>query len=53
MSPGDLDSAVAALLVFRGFGDKNPDAPGCTRVDAYRAGLLNGPDACTKPMPAE
>ncbi|WP_327098978.1 neutral zinc metallopeptidase [Nocardia vinacea] len=53
MSPGDLDKAVAALLVFRGFGDKNPDAPGFTRVDAYRAGLLNGPDACTKPMPAK
>jgi predicted metalloprotease len=46
MSPGDLDKAITALLVFRGSGDVARQGQGSTRVDAYRDGVMNGAKAC-------
>ncbi|MGV9664211.1 neutral zinc metallopeptidase [Nocardia niigatensis] len=51
MSPGDLDKALAALLVFRGQDSTDRQGSGYTRVEAYRDGLLNGAKACTGTMP--
>ncbi|RMI35558.1 neutral zinc metallopeptidase [Nocardia stercoris] len=51
MSPGDLDKALTALLTFRGNGDTDRQGSGYTRVEAYRAGLTDGADACKGPMP--
>jgi len=46
MSPGDLDKAIMALIVFRGSGDAARQGQGSTRVDAYRDGVMNGAKAC-------
>jgi predicted metalloprotease len=46
LSPGDLDKAITALLVFRGSGDAARQGQGSTRVDAYRDGVMNGAKAC-------
>lgn len=46
MSPGDLDKAVAALLLFRGSGDVQRQGQGSDRIDAYRDGVYNGAKAC-------
>jgi predicted metalloprotease len=46
MSPGDLDKAITALLVFRGSGDVARQGQGSVRVDAYRDGVMNGAKAC-------
>lgn len=46
LSPGDLDKAVAALLLFRGSGDVARQGQGYQRIDAYRDGVLNGAKAC-------
>ncbi|MGW4246251.1 neutral zinc metallopeptidase [Nocardia sp. NPDC004722] len=53
MSPGDLDKAVAALLVFRGQDSGDAKDSGYVRVEAYRDGLLNGAQACTGAMPGQ
>jgi predicted metalloprotease len=45
LSPGDLDEAVAALLVFGRAGDNN-GASSFERVAAYRKGVLGGIAAC-------
>ncbi|MFE3188373.1 neutral zinc metallopeptidase [Nocardia sp. NPDC059240] len=49
MSPGDLDKALTALLVFHGDGDADRQGTGYQRVEAFRTGLLNGANACTTP----
>lgn len=46
LSPGDLDKAVAALLIFRGSGDVARQGQGSDRVDAYRDGVYNGAKTC-------
>jgi predicted metalloprotease len=46
LSPGDLDKALKALLVFRGPGDASRQGAGFDRVRAYRDGVLNGAKAC-------
>lgn len=46
LSPGDLDKAVAALLLFRGSGDVQRQGHGADRIDAYREGVYNGAKAC-------
>ncbi|MCU1453456.1 MAG: peptidase [Acidimicrobiales bacterium] len=50
LSSGDLDEAVAALLVFRGQGDRQRQGPGFNRVLALRAGVLKGVGACTNDL---
>jgi predicted metalloprotease len=47
-SPGDLDEAITALLVFRGDGDAARQGAGFERVRHYRNGVLNGAQACLK-----
>ncbi|HRW36913.1 MAG TPA: hypothetical protein P5254_04405, partial [Aquihabitans sp.] len=47
LSPGDLDEAVSALLTFRSADDRERQGPGFDRARAFRAGVLQGPDACT------
>ncbi len=46
ISPGDLDEAVMALLVFRGSDDVDRQGTGFDRIRHYRNGVLNGPAAC-------
>lgn len=46
LSPGDLDKAVSALLIFRGSGDVERQGQGSDRVDAYRDGVYNGAKSC-------
>jgi predicted metalloprotease len=46
LSPGDLDKAVASLLIFRGDGDVARQGQGSDRIDAYRDGVYNGAKAC-------
>jgi hypothetical protein len=46
ISPGDLDEAIKALLVFRGEGDVERQGAGWTRVKAFREGVMNGVRAC-------
>ncbi len=46
ISPGDLDEAVMALLVFRGGDDVDRQGTGFDRIRHYRNGVLNGPAAC-------
>jgi len=51
LSPGDLDEAVQVLLaadwVARdAAGDSDPADHGFERIDRFRTGLLEGPDAC-------
>jgi len=46
ISPGDLDEAIKALLVFRGDGDVERQGAGWSRVKAFREGVINGAEAC-------
>ncbi|MCX6470500.1 MAG: neutral zinc metallopeptidase [Corynebacteriales bacterium] len=46
LSPGDLDEAIAALLLFRGDGDADRQGTGFVRVEAYRSGVIDGARAC-------
>lgn len=46
LSPGDLDKAVAALLIFRGSGDVQRQGQGSDRVDAHRDGVYSGVEKC-------
>lgn len=46
ISPGDLDEAIKALLVFRGEGDVERQGAGWERVKAFREGVINGAQAC-------
>ncbi|HEX2283627.1 MAG TPA: neutral zinc metallopeptidase [Mycobacterium sp.] len=46
ISPGDLDEAIKALLVFRGEGDVERQGAGWARVKAFREGVMNGVRAC-------
>ncbi len=46
LSPGDLDEAVAALLVF-GRGTSDTTASAFDRIAAYRNGVLEGLSACS------
>ncbi|MUL67310.1 peptidase [Mycobacterium sp. CBMA 234] len=46
LSPGDLDKAVAALLIFRGDGDVARQGQGADRIDAYRRGVYDGAKPC-------
>ncbi|SEH87867.1 Predicted metalloprotease [Mycolicibacterium rutilum] len=46
ISPGDLDEAIKALLVFRGEGDVERQGAGWARVKAFREGVINGAEAC-------
>jgi predicted metalloprotease len=46
ISPGDLDEAITALLVFRGEGDVERQGAGWARVKAFREGVMNGVRAC-------
>jgi predicted metalloprotease len=46
ISPGDLDEAIKALLVFRGEGDVERQGAGWARVKAFREGVINGADPC-------
>ena len=48
ISPGDLDEAITALLVFRGDGDAQRQGAGFERVRHYRDGVINGAGACLK-----
>jgi predicted metalloprotease len=48
ISPGDLDEAITALLVFRGDGDVERQGAGFERIRHYRNGVLNGAGACLK-----
>lgn len=48
ISPGDLDEAITALLVFRGDGDVQRQGAGFERIRHYRDGVLNGAGACLK-----
>jgi predicted metalloprotease len=47
ISPGDLDEALKALLVFRGEGDVERQGAGWDRVKAFRDGVVNGAKPCT------
>lgn len=49
LSPGDLDEAVKALLVFSSsVSDENPEqGAGFERVDSFRSGVLGGVEACS------
>lgn len=46
ISPGDLDEAITALLVFRGEGDVERQGAGWARVKAFREGVINGAESC-------
>lgn len=49
LSPGDLDEAVAAMLVFGRARDGSEDGGGASafdRIGAYRDGVLSGLSAC-------
>ncbi|KAA0020015.1 neutral zinc metallopeptidase [Antrihabitans cavernicola] len=46
ISPGDLDEAISALLIFRGADDAARQGSGFTRVEAFRDGVVNGANAC-------
>ncbi|MGB6073881.1 MAG: neutral zinc metallopeptidase [Rhodococcus sp. (in: high G+C Gram-positive bacteria)] len=46
LSPGDLDEAIAALLLFRGEGDQSRQGSGFLRVEAFRHGVMDGAQAC-------
>ncbi|TLH81137.1 neutral zinc metallopeptidase [Mycolicibacterium phocaicum] len=46
LSPGDLDKAVSALLLFRGEGDVERQGQGSDRIDAYRKGVYEGAKPC-------
>lgn len=46
ISPGDLDEAITALLVFRGDGDTQRQGSGFERIRHYRNGVINGASAC-------
>jgi len=46
ISPGDLDEAITALLVFRGDGDVERQGAGWARVKAFREGVINGAESC-------
>ena len=48
ISPGDLDEAITALLVFRGDGDAERQGAGFERIRHYRNGVLDGAAACLK-----
>ncbi|MBB3606205.1 putative metalloprotease [Mycolicibacterium sp. BK556] len=48
ISPGDLDEAITALLVFRGDGDVERQGAGFERIKHFRNGVLNGAEACLK-----
>ena len=48
ISPGDLDEAITALLVFRGDGDVERQGAGFERIRHYRTGVLDGAGACLK-----
>ena len=48
ISPGDLDEAITALLVFRGDGDVSRQGTGFDRIRHYRNGVINGAEACLK-----
>lgn len=48
ISPGDLDEAITALLVFRGDGDAKRQGAGFERIRHYRDGVINGAGACLK-----
>ncbi len=48
ISPGDLDEAITALLVFRGDGDAQRQGAGFERIRHYRDGVINGAGACLK-----
>ncbi|BBY56968.1 neutral zinc metallopeptidase [Mycolicibacterium sarraceniae] len=48
ISPGDLDEAITALLVFRVDGDVERQGAGFERIRHYRNGVLNGAEACLK-----
>jgi len=47
LSPGDLDEAVGVLLSFRSASDRSRQGPGFARVEAFRTGVLKGPNACS------
>jgi predicted metalloprotease len=51
ISPGDLDEAIKALLVFRGEGDADRQGAGFVRVRAFREGVLNGAERCVDYQP--
>jgi predicted metalloprotease len=46
ISPGDLDEAITALLVFRGEGDVERQGAGFARVRAFREGVITGAQPC-------
>ncbi|MGA5467031.1 neutral zinc metallopeptidase [Mycobacterium sp. NPDC050041] len=46
ISPGDLDEAIKALLVFRGDADVERQGAGFARVRAFREGVINGVAPC-------
>jgi predicted metalloprotease len=46
LSPGDLDEAVAALLVFGRAGGEKSGTSAFERIAAYRSGVLQGLSAC-------
>ncbi len=46
ISPGDLDEAITALLVFRGDDDEQAQGTGFERVRHYRKGVIDGAAAC-------
>jgi predicted metalloprotease len=46
LSPGDLDEAVAALLTTADQGKGSVTGSGAERVSAYRAGFMDGQQAC-------
>lgn len=48
ISPGDLDEAITALLVFRGADDASRQGAGYERVQHFRDGVINGADSCLK-----
>jgi predicted metalloprotease len=48
ISPGDLDEAITALLVFRGDGDVDRQGAGFERIRHYRDGVINGAACCLK-----
>jgi hypothetical protein len=45
-TPGDLDEAIKALLVFRGEGDVERQGAGLARARAFREGVINGAEPC-------
>ena len=51
LSPGDLDEAVAVLLSFRTDADRSRQGPGFERVQAFRAGVIDGAKDCATLKP--